>query len=58
MQTGHDGRTIMIRVAQRQHGGSFLRLAWDLGIPLLDYSIADTEARVSFFFQEIGSLVE
>jgi hypothetical protein len=48
----------MIRVAQRQHGGSFLRLAWDPGISVLDSSTADTEARASFFFHEIGSLVE
>jgi hypothetical protein len=36
MQIGHDGQTIMIRVAYRQHGGPFLRLAWDPGISVLD----------------------
>jgi hypothetical protein len=58
MQSGHDGRMVMIRVAQRQHGGSFLRLAWDPGISVLDSPTADTEARASFFFHEIGFLVE
>jgi hypothetical protein len=48
----------MIRVAQHQHGGSFLRLSCDPGISILDYSTADIEARVSFLFHEIGSLVE
>jgi hypothetical protein len=48
----------MIRVAQHQHGGSFMRLAWDLGISVLDSSTANTEARANFFFHEIGSLVE
>jgi hypothetical protein len=32
MQSGHEGQPLMIRVVQRQHGGSFLRLAWDPGI--------------------------
>jgi hypothetical protein len=58
MQIGHDGQTVMIRVAQRQHGGSFLRLAWDPGISVLDSSTTDTKTRVSFCFHEIGSLVE
>jgi hypothetical protein len=53
-----NGQTIMIRVAQHQHGGSFLRLAWDPGISVLDSSTTDTKARASFFFHEIGSLVE
>jgi hypothetical protein len=58
MRTRHDGQTGMIRVAQYQHGGFFLRLAWDLGISILDSSIVDTEARASLCFHEIGSLVE
>jgi hypothetical protein len=49
MQTGHDSLTIMIRVAQRQHGGPFLRLAWDPGISILDSSTADTETVMSPF---------
>jgi hypothetical protein len=40
---GHDGWTVMIRVVQRQHGGSFLRLAWDPGILVLVSSTTDTE---------------
>jgi hypothetical protein len=58
MQTRHDGQMVMIRVVQHQHGGSFLRLAWDPGISVLDSSTTDTEARASFFFHEIGSLAE
>jgi hypothetical protein len=58
MQTRHVGLTVMIRVMQRQHGGSFLRLSWDLGISLLDNSATNTETRVGFCFHEIGSLAE
>jgi hypothetical protein len=36
MQTGHVGPTMMIRVVQRQHGGSLLGLVWDPGITLFD----------------------
>ena len=50
MQIGHDGRTVMIRVSQRQHGGSFFRLVVDPGISVLDNSVADTKTRVSFCF--------
>jgi hypothetical protein len=57
MQTGHDGQMIMIKVVQQQHGGSFLRLAWDPRISVLDNS-TDTEVRAIFCFHEIGSLVE
>jgi hypothetical protein len=55
---GHDDQTIMIRMVQCQHGGSFLRLAWDPGISVLVSPIADTEIGASIFFHEIGSLVE
>jgi hypothetical protein len=58
MQIGHDSRTIMIGVAQRQHGGTFLRLARDPRISVVDNSAADTEARAIFFFHEVGCLVE
>jgi hypothetical protein len=58
IQSGHDGRTIMIRVAQCQHGGSFLRLSCDSRISVLDNPTSDTEVRASFFFHEIGFLVE
>ena len=34
IQYGNDGRTVMIRVVQRQHGRSFLILAWDPVIPV------------------------
>jgi hypothetical protein len=36
----------MIRVAQHQHGGSFMRLAWDPGITLFSSSTTDIEERV------------
>jgi hypothetical protein len=58
MQNGHDVQTIMIGVAHRQHGGSFLRLAWDPRISVLNSSTTDTETRVSSCFHEIGSLTE
>jgi hypothetical protein len=32
MHSIHKGQIVMIRVVQRQHGGFFLRLAWDLEI--------------------------
>jgi hypothetical protein len=41
-----------------QHGGPFLRLAWDPRISILDYSTTNMEVRISFFFHEIGSLVD
>jgi hypothetical protein len=51
MQSRYDGQTIMIRVAQHQHGGSFLRLSWDPGITLFSSSVTDKEER-RFYFQE------
>jgi hypothetical protein len=58
MHIGHDGWTIVIIVEQHEHGGSFLRLAWDPHISVLDSSTVDTEVRANFGFHEIGSLVE
>jgi hypothetical protein len=58
MQSGHDGWMTMIRVVQHQHGGSFLRIAWDPGISVGDSATVDTEVRASFFLHEIGSLAE
>jgi hypothetical protein len=58
VQVGHNGWTVMIRVVQRQHGGSFLRLDLDPKISILDNSVADTEARASFFFHDIGYPIE
>jgi hypothetical protein len=55
-QSEHDGQMTMIRVAQHQRGGSFMRIAWDPGIG--DNAIVDTEARASFFSHEVGSLGE
>jgi len=58
MHSGHDGRTTIIRVAQNQCDGSFLRIAWDLGISVGDSATFDTEAKAKFFHHEIGSLAE
>jgi hypothetical protein len=58
MQSRHDGQMTMIRVAQHQRGGSFLRIAWDPGISVGDSATVDMEARASFFSHEIGSLAE
>jgi hypothetical protein len=57
MQFGQDGQTIMIRVAQRQHGGFFLRLAWDPGITWFDSLVIDREGRVYAFFQGFSHMV-
>jgi hypothetical protein len=58
MQSGHDGQTTMIIVAQHQRGGSFLRIAWDLGISVGDSAVVDTEASARFCLHEIGSLAK
>jgi hypothetical protein len=50
---GNDSQMVMIGVSHQQHGGSFLIISWDPRI-----SAADTEVRSSFYFHEIGSLVE
>jgi hypothetical protein len=57
MQFGQDGQTFMIRVAQRQHGGSFLRLVWNPGITLVGNSTTDRVERVSPYFQEFSPMV-
>jgi hypothetical protein len=48
----------MIRVVQRQHDESFLRIAWDPRISVRDSATTDTEARAIFFSHDIGSLAE
>jgi hypothetical protein len=48
----------MIRVVQHQHGGSFLRLAWDPGITLFGSSTTGEDERDSFYFQECTPLVQ
>jgi hypothetical protein len=58
MQSGHDGRTTMIRVAQHQRGGSFPRIAWDPRISVRDSVTVGMEARANFFLHDIGSLEE
>lgn len=58
MQMGHDGWIVMNKVAQPQHGGLFLRFAWDPGIAILDNSVAGIEGRTSSCLHEFGSIVE
>jgi hypothetical protein len=58
MRSEHDGQMTIIRVAQHQHGGSFMRITWDPGISIGDSVVVDIEVRASFFSHEVGSLVE
>ena len=50
-QSKHGDQAIMIRAVQRQHVGSFLRLAWDPWIILFSSSATDIEER-RIYFQE------
>jgi hypothetical protein len=43
---------MMIRVVQRQHGGSLLGLVWDLGITLFDSLATVRDERVGFDLRE------
>jgi hypothetical protein len=52
MQTGHIGPTMMIRVVQHQHGGTFPGLVWDPGITLFDSSTTIREESTDFDFPE------
>ena len=49
---------VMIRVAQHQHGGIFLRFAWNPWILVLESTSTDIEARSSSLFNEFGSIIE
>jgi hypothetical protein len=40
----------MVKMAQLQHDGSFLRLDWDPGITLFGSSASDEDERASFYF--------
>jgi hypothetical protein len=42
----------MIKVAQRQHDGSFLVIAWDLGILWVDSLVVGIDWRASCYFQD------
>jgi hypothetical protein len=48
----------MIRVAQHQRGGSFMRISWDPRISVGDNVVVDTEVRANFCSHEVGSLDE
>ena len=48
MHSGHDGRKTIIRVAQNQCDGSFLRIACDPRISVGDTATVATEARAGF----------
>jgi hypothetical protein len=52
MQSRQEGHIFMIRVAQHQHDGSFLVIAWDPGILWVDSLAAGTDGRASCYFQE------
>lgn len=41
----------MIRVAQRQHNGSFLVIAWDPEILWVDILATGTDGRANCYFQ-------
>jgi hypothetical protein len=47
----------MFGVVQRQHGGSFMILAWDLGITLFDSLASNRGERASPYFQECSLIV-
>jgi hypothetical protein len=57
MWSRHEGQTVMIKVAQRHHGGFFLRLAWNPGITWFDSLATGTDGRVSFYYQELIYIV-
>jgi hypothetical protein len=52
IQSGYDGKTIMIRVAHLQQDGSIFRLAWDPNIILFGSSTTNKGERASFYFLE------
>jgi hypothetical protein len=54
MQTGCVGSTMMIRVVQRRHGGTFPRLVWDRRIIVLDSSTTIREESTDFDFPEFS----
>jgi hypothetical protein len=58
MQSGHNVQSTMIKVAEHQRGGSFLRIAWDPRISVGDSVAIDMEERSNFSSHEIGSLTE
>jgi hypothetical protein len=55
MQMGHVGPIVMIRVVQRQNGGSFLGLVWDHGITLFGSLATVRHERVGTDFREFTS---
>jgi len=52
----NDGKKFMIRVVQRHHCGSFLRLAWNLGNTLFGSSKIDRVERAIPYFQEFSPM--
>ena len=53
----HGSWMVMIRVAERQHGGPFLILVMDHGTQVLDNPVVDIEVRPCFFFHKIDFLI-
>jgi hypothetical protein len=52
MQSRHESKIFMIRVAQRHHGGSFLGIAWDPETSWFDNVVVVTDGRVNFYYHE------
>jgi hypothetical protein len=52
IQSRQEGQIFMIRVAQRQHDGSFLVISWDPEILWVDSLAAGTDGRASCYIQE------
>jgi hypothetical protein len=57
MQSRYEGKIFMTRVAQHRHGGSFLRIAWDLGTSWFDSLAIGTNGRASFYSRELTPIV-
>jgi hypothetical protein len=51
MHSRQEDQIFMIRVAQRQHDGSFLVIAWDPGILWIDSLATGTDGRTNCYFQ-------
>jgi len=56
MQSRHESKIFMFKVAQRQHGGSFLGIAWDPRNLWFDNFATGTDGRVIFYYQEYLSI--
>jgi hypothetical protein len=53
----HEGQIFMIGVAQRQHGGSFLGIGWDLRTSWIGSIATSIDGRVIFYYQKLTPIV-